>query len=68
MIKFELKGWSFSAEGVAEVAHRSPSRTGLRFLSLDPVKERGLGALVAGRVTRSQVAEAARTAPGAYLG
>ena len=64
----ELNSRGFRVEGVAEVAHRSPSTTGLRFASLDPVRERRLSALVARRVTRGQIAEAARTAPGAYLG
>ena len=66
--RFELNSRGFRVEGVAEVAHRSPSTTGLRFASLDPVRERRLSALVARRVTRGQIAEAARTAPGAYPG
>jgi hypothetical protein len=66
--RFELEGRRFRAEGVAEVAHRSSRTTGLRFVSLDVTREPGLSALVARRVTRGQMAEAARTPPGAYLG
>lgn len=66
--RFELNGRSFRAEGVAEVAHRSSRTTGLRFVSLDATRELPLSAFVARRVTRGQMAEAARTPPGAYLG
>jgi hypothetical protein len=66
--RFEIAGPHFRSAGLAQVAHRSPQATGLRFLEVDEPSDSQLLDVVVGRVRRDHEVAARRTSPGSYLG
>ena len=67
MARFELVGPELRSVGVAEVAHRSPATTGLRFVQVDGLAGRELRHLVKVRVHNDQMQLAPVTSPQAHL-
>ena len=65
--RFELVGPQLRSVGVAQVAHRSPATTGLRFVQVDALAGRELRHLVDGRVRNDRPDAARFTSPEAYL-
>ncbi len=63
--RFELVGPELRSVGVAEVAHRSPATTGLRFVQVDGLAGRELRHFVTARVHNDQGQTAAFTSPAA---
>ena len=68
MARFELIGPELRSVGVAQVAHRSPATTGLRFVQVDGLAGRELRQLVTARVHNDEMQAAAVKNSGAYVG
>jgi len=67
MARFELIGPELRSVGVAQVAHRSPATTGLRFVQVDALAGRELRHMVDGRVRNDRLHATQFTSPEAYL-
>jgi hypothetical protein len=65
---FELSGPDFRSSGLAEVAHRTHGRTGLKFVRWEGPDGEQVRGLIAERVHRQQLDPRTHTSPGAYLG
>lgn len=65
---FELSGPAFRSAGLAEVAHRTGTRTGMRFIGWDSPTSADAREQIASRIRRHHSESAARTHPGTYLG
>ena len=65
--RFELIGPEVRSVGVAQVAHRSPAATGLRFVQVDALAGRELRHLVDGRIRNDRLHAAKFASPEAYL-
>jgi len=64
--RFELVGRELRSVGIAEVAHRSPATTGLRFVQVDASAGREVRQLVTARVHDDGVRAAIVASHGAY--
>ena len=65
--RFELVGPELRSVGIAEVAHRSPATTGLRFVQVDALAGRELRRFVTARVHNDRAQAAAVPSDGAYV-